>query len=293
MISASISYLENFNRRGLDPEMFRLPTDVIIDEFFLQNAGDSVLVTGGTGGWKVNGRYDADLDRVRLIFAVMDRARPRREAGDSVALKINREGLIVEFRENKNAILSLKVWSDPASGYVWFSRVGRSAPAEMFIPGYRSSLISAFSTSEEDWRDKRIFNFNWRNFVRLDMDIPGQPENGFSISVQDGLLSIQDMAEPDTTRLKNYMDAVQLLEGESIIALSGLRKDSLLIAKPDAMLTLLEISGNKHELRLFSNGLALRDSVDLFRIGSQEQNYLRLRRKAFLPKAGLGSLVRP
>lgn len=293
LASAAISYLEKFKSLGLDPEMFRLPADVVIDEIILRNDGDSVLVTGGNGGWKVNKKYDADLDRVRLIFAVMDRVRPRRLAGDSMMSQINNSGVTVEFREKKNKTLSVKVWGDPKSGYTWFSRTTHPTPAEMFIPGYRSSLINVFSTSEEDWRDKRIFNFNWRNFISLQNNIPGQPENGFSISVQDGLLSIQEIAEPDTTRLKNYMDAVQLLEGNSIIALPDFRKDSLLAVDPDAILSLIEISGRKHELRLFSNGLVLRDSVDLFSVGSQEQNLLRLRRKAFIPRAAVGSSVKP
>lgn len=283
LISVGIGLLDQYRGQGIDPGLFRLPTDVVIDEIVLRKGADSVKITGGSGGWNVNARYEADLDRVRLMFAVMDRARPRRLAGDSIAARFGDEAVFVHFKEKKNEILSLKIWGDGISGYTWFMDPAEAIPAEMVIPGYRSSLINVFSTREEDWRDKRIFNFNWRNFEILEMDFSGQKEEGFTISVEDGLLTIKDVPVPDTTRLKSYMDAVQLLEAESMLSFSAAKRDSLLAIRPSGRLILHEISGKKHELRIYSGGLALRDSLDLMVVGLPAQNLLRVRRKAFAP----------
>ena len=281
LISLSISWWNRSRKEGLDPDMFRLPVDVRINEVSMKKGEVTLLLTGGPGGWRVNKQYSADLDRVRLLFAAMDRARPRRLAGDSIASKVQREAMMVQFRENENQIQSVLIWGDPQSGSTWFMDPEKGIPAEMVIPGYRSSLTNLFSMMEEDWRDKRIFDFNWRNFVQLKMEFPSASADGYTISVRDGLLSIGEVAASDTTRLKEFMDVVQLLEAESFIRVSNNQKDSLLRNKPESVLTISEVSGRKHELRLFDKGLALRDSMDLFKVGSGETRALKLPRKAF------------
>lgn len=284
LISAGISYRGFVSRKGIDPHLFRIPEDVRIDRFSLKRGDDSVVVSGAAGGWTVNGKYTADLNRVRLFFAAMDRARPRRWASgpmkDSLSSVLRAKGFSAQFSEQGNQIFSVWAIGDEEKGVTWFARSEKEVPAEMTIPGYRSNPISVFSVDENDWRDKRVFSFNWRNFTDLKAEFPDAPNQNFAITVERGLLSIPGLEAPDTVRLKNYIDAIQLLEAEAVLGTLQ-NSDSLLRRKPDVLLTLSEVSGRTHQLRLFGDGTALIDSVDAVRFGTSGQRVLRTSRRLF------------
>lgn len=291
LMSAAISYSDYVQKKGIDAELFKISEEVRIDRFVLQQGKDSVVLQAGSGVWKVNDRYAADVQRVRLFFAAMDRARPRRMVTgllkDSLSTRLQSDGFKARFYENGQLIFSVLALGDEKNQITWFAKPENPEPVEMRIPGYRSNPISVFSIQENEWREKRVFPFNWRNFTGLNAKFPGSTNQDFSITVANGLLAIPGLDVPDTLRLKNYIDAVQLLEAESILD-SRNGKDSLLQVKPDVVLTLSEVSGRIHELRLYPNGQALVDSTEMIRLGIPGQRILRTSRRMFVPVGSPG-----
>jgi hypothetical protein len=202
---------------------------------------------------------------------------------------MKQEGFNVKFSEGSQLVLELFVWENKTDGRTWFASAEKNSPAEMTIPGYRTGIISAFSISENEWRDRRVFNFNWRNFVNLSAEFPGNTENNFRISLIDGLLSLEEVQEPDTVNLKNYMDAIQLLESDEIISGNATQKDSLQISKPLVVITIKEVSGKAHELRLFGSGQALIDSTEVVIFGPSRRRVLIAGKRTFI-RGGSGQL---
>ena len=290
-VSIALSYRSYVNNRGIDPDLFKIAEDVRIDRFVLRKGEDSVVVQAGAGGWRVNDRYAADLQRVRLSFAAMDRARPRRFTSgsfkDSLTALLKQDGFTARFYGQDQMIFSVLAIGNDQKEITWFAKPENMQPVEMTIPGYRSNLISVFSVRENDWRDKRVFSFNWRNFTGLKATFSKTLNQDFSISVANGLLSIPGLEMPDTLRLKNYIDAIQLLEAEAILESSD-ELDSFLRQKPEVVLTLSEVSGRAHELRLFDNGNAVVDTVNLMRFGTSGQRILRTSRRMFVPAGSKG-----
>lgn len=286
LLSAGLFFLSHYKKQGVDQTLFRLPEDVKIDRVSISKSAELLTLTGSVAGWRVNEKYTADLNRVRLMFAAMDRARPRRRAVDKVAdsliLKMKQEGFRVTFSEGNLQILEIFVWESKTDGRTWFASDENKGPAEMTIPGYRTGIVSVFSTAENDWRDRRIFNFNWRNFVSLLAEFPAKTEDNFRISVIDGLLAIEQVQDPDTVNLKNYVDAIQLLESDEIISGGNYRNDSLMASKPVTNITIQEISGKVHELRLFDGGVALIDSTEMVIFGPSRRRILTAGRRTFV-----------
>ena len=286
MISAGLSLWSSMKNKGVDQSLFRLPEDVKIDRVNIRMAGDSLMLDGSPAGWRVNENHAADLDRVRLMFAAMDRARPRRLAddrsADSLFSIMQKEGFNVRFSEGGNLVLDLFVWENKNDGRTWFATAENQTPAEMTIPGYRTGIISVFSVMENEWRNRRVFNFNWRNFVSLKAEFSGSSENNFTISVNDGLLSVEDVSEPDTLNLKDYVDAIQLLESDAIITGNIRQTDSLKISRPLVVLTVSEVSGRSHELRFFETGLALVDTTEVVMFSPSVRRVLAAGKKTFV-----------
>ncbi|MFZ9981316.1 MAG: hypothetical protein ACO3FI_04715 [Cyclobacteriaceae bacterium] len=282
MVSAGLSLWSSIKNDGPDQFLFRLAEDVKIDKVIIKKADAALILNGSASGWRVNEKHPADLDRVRLMFAVMDRSRPRRMAE-------HQEGFNVRFMEGSNLILDLLVWENKMDGRTWFATNENQMPAEMAIPGYRTGIISAFSVIENDWRNRRVFNFNWRNFVSLKAEFSGASENDFRISVNDGLLSVEDVPQPDTVNLKNYVDAIQLLESDAIVTGNIRQADSLKLSQPLLTLTVSEVSGKLHQLRFFDDGLALVDTTDVVVFNKALRRVLTAGKKTFMQGSPGGS----
>jgi len=286
MVSAGLNFWSSVKNKGVDQSLFRLPDDVKIDRVIISKTGDSLTLDGSAAGWRVNEKHAADLDRVRLMFAAMDRARPRRladnRAADSLFSLMQKDGFKVRFIEGSNPVLDLFVWENKNDGRTWFASPENQTPAEMTIPGYRTGIISVFSVMENEWRNRRVFNFNWRNFVSLTAEFSESAENNFHISVSDGLLSVEDVSEPDTLNLKDYVDAIQLLESDAIITGNIRQTDSLKILRPLVVLTVSEVSGKSHELRFFEGGMALIDTTEVVVFNPSVRRVLAAGKKTFV-----------
>lgn len=297
LASFGLFYADKVKRQRLDPDMFRIASDQQIDRIKISRGLDSIILTNGSGGWKVNERYAADVQRIRLFFAVLDRARPRKLAGgklkDSLVKTMGNYSFKVEMQEAGQQLFSLLVIGDQKNETTWFCDPVEMIPAEMVIPGYRSNPISVFSTRENDWRDKRVFSFNWRNFTQLQSRFSNAAESDFLIRLDNGLLVMENIPEPDTIRLKNYMDAVQLLDAESIPDNNLKLVDSLKKILPVVQLILNEISGKQHYLSLYSDGMAVRDSTEVITLGSNSRRILLSTKRLFLPSRQLPGRSRP
>jgi hypothetical protein len=118
------------------------------------------------------------------------------------------------------------------------------------IPGYRVYLASIFELNANDWRDKRIFNFNWQNFKSLSASFPSEPQQNFTISFKDQYFGIDGLPLADTTKLNNYLDAVSLAQGDRIVS----KEDASLSesATPDFQIEVNDIANRSFLLKVFT-----------------------------------------
>ncbi|NJN41096.1 MAG: hypothetical protein HC811_01445 [Flammeovirgaceae bacterium] len=111
-------------------------------------------------------------------------------------------------------------------------------PEVVVIPGYRVYVNYVFELPEYAWKQKRIFDFNWRNFKSLQVSFSEMNNDGFTIELDGGYFDITGSIETDTTRLNDFLDAVSLLEADEAVSEQVLNPDLALMD-----LTVQDISG--------------------------------------------------
>jgi hypothetical protein len=113
------------------------------------------------------------------------------------------------------------------------------------IPGYRVYAAGVFEQTVNDWRDKRVFSLNWRNFKSLTTTFTKDPGETFTISGKGNQFAIEGMTEVDTARVNTYLDDVSLLAGESIYQVGSRSRIDSLVAGPSSFEVVVSDIGSR------------------------------------------------
>lgn len=291
----------------IDPNIFKLPDPKAVDQVTIQQANEKIELQFLNNGWRVSSllserrgeavppsggsglvSWEADRDLIDVLFATMEQVVPKRNVAskiqDSIVSQIFKSGVKVSFVSKSDVQKSFSVLGSEAEGVTYFLNDGEDTPYIMAIPGYRVYVAGIFEQEANAWRDKRIFNFNWRNFKELKAEFPRMPNQNFSVAMTGQYFSILGETKIDTAALNNYLDAVSLIGADAFYKLGESAKlDSLSRTNPIMTITVKDVGDQIYSLKLFT-------------IGKNERNALALWEavldsKPISPSGARGSLV--
>jgi len=246
-----LSTRENFS--AVDKQLFQVEDQTEIDKVVIKPAQGEKVELGFEGGrWRVNNTYDADPQMIKILFATLLQTEPRREVAvpiqDSISNHIRATGHAVELYTGDNVVKHFWVGGNDRKTETWFQLID-DVPYIVQVPGYRLYIASVFELTANEWRDKRIFNFNWQNFKSLETRF-SQSNQDFTISFVNQLFVINEVEVADTTKLSTYLESVFNLQADQFLSVSG-KYDSLLTTTPVYSISIKDIANREYKLEVF------------------------------------------
>lgn len=234
-----------------------------IDRVEMISSRDTVVLRFDGVRWTVNDKYPADRRTVQVLFGTIEHVKPRRPVSDKrlreVSEQLKTSGTTVSFFAKDNLVKSYVVGGNSQKPEAWFQVPGGN-PVVMNIPGYRVYAAGVFEQSENDWRDKRVFGLNWRNFKSLTTTFTKDRES-YTISGKQNLFAVEGV-ETDTAKVNTYLDDVSLLIGEGFyIPGQRARIDSLLAGPTSFEVTVTDIGDRSFRLEVLP---PLRNEADVY-----------------------------
>lgn len=256
-VTTVVFYLSQ-REQGSDVEkgLFKLDASEQVDRVTLEQNGVTLNLHYDGVRWMVNDSLDADRQMVKVLFATIDQVEAKREVGenlrDSVSREVRSQGVHVKFYVQNEVVSEIWVGGNKSKTQAYFLREGDAMPYVVGIPGYRVYAAGIFEQNINQWRDKRVFNFNWRNFKGLAVAFPKEQEQGFTVTMKERYFGIDGVEEIDTTRLNDYLDAMSLLEAETFYtAGESPRFDSLLNVPPSFSIDVNGIGNRNYHLEIY------------------------------------------
>ena len=152
---------------AIDPAYFAVTDTEQVDRVTLATADDTVALTFDGSRWRVNNRWDADVQMIKVLMATLRQAEVHRAVPvsmvDTVTRQLDRLGIQVSVQEAGIERIRFLAGGNPQKTESWFLKEGEARPYIMIIPGYRVFVSGILELKEGGWRNKRIFEFNWRN----------------------------------------------------------------------------------------------------------------------------------
>jgi hypothetical protein len=214
-----------------DPERFNPTSNAALVSFKLSNEEGDVILENEEEGWRLNNLYTADGQLVSLFQRIVNNVKVRRPVEVEEDLKKIR----VELK-TADQIIEFEVWGNATKTKTYFS--DEAGVFEVEIPGYRDYLGAIFELKPNQWRNREIFNGNWRTIQKLSI-INETPVN---IRFSDSFYLIEGIDEIDSTGVVNYLNLFEHFQVNEIITeqqISTLK--SILDSKPIARLVIESI----------------------------------------------------
>ncbi len=255
LLIALLFFLSNNDSSDIDKTLFKVSDQNKIDRIILVSKKGKVELTYDGSKWLINQKYEADPQLVTVFFASLLQVEPKRRISglleDSIIHSLKREGTRVSLWEDNSLEKEFNVVGTDSKMETYF-QFDNDVPYFVTIPGYRVYVASIFELTENEWRNKKVFNFNWQNFKKLNVNLSEYPGQNFTISLANGLFGIEEITVADTTKLSNYLESIFNLQAERILSeKEALNYDSILATSPALDMVIEDISKKKFELKIF------------------------------------------
>jgi len=239
---------------AIDPTLFKIEQLDKIDHITLESSKGKIDLKFTDSQWRVNNDFNADKRLIDVLFATIEQAIPKRQVSDSISKVITQSGTVVSFLEGDEVKRKFIAGGNQAKTQAYFQLPDGGTYA-MVIPGYRVYVSGIFEADESIFRNKRIFNFNWRNFRTLESKFPAEPDGNFQVSFKDQYFGIEGINEIDTTKLNDYLDAVSLLDAREYLPSKQINQyDSILKTLPAFTVEVQDIASRSYLLEVFPPG---------------------------------------
>ncbi len=255
-VTAAIFFQQDENRVIVDPSIFRVNDLTKIDGVVLESPTGKVKLHYESSGWKVNNRFYADRQLITVLFATLEQTIPKQPVAssqrDSVNARLDASGVSVSIYEGSVLRKQFQAGGGDKNTESWFRLNKNSEAYLMTIPGYRVNVAQIFELDENGWRDKRIFDFSWRNFKSLSATFYSDRNADFGIARKDAFYTIVGMENADTAKVNTYLDDLSLLRADQILSPGfSKRYDSLSKTIPVSSFEITDIANRTYRLSLF------------------------------------------
>lgn len=264
LVAAAALLVFNQKKGTIKQELkdFAIADTASIDKIFLADKADHriLLEKKSSGQWLVNNIYRAREDVVdnllKTIRQVEVKAPVPKAAHNSIVAQLATSAVKVEIYQRGSLAKTYYVGGTTQDYMGTYMLLDKSAvPFIMHIPGFDGYLSTRYSTTEEDWRQRVVFNYPPATIASIEIRYPYHPEFSFLLNTKDHLITTGSEKEPikiDDTLLNTYLSFFQQTPFEAWERkLSVSQKDSLLATTPVAVINIKEKAGNSNSLKIF------------------------------------------
>lgn len=278
---------------SVDKGLFKISNTESIDRLTLEKNGQTIELKFNGARWMVNDQFAADANLIKVIMATLQQVEAKRKvseaASDSLAQVMVKDGVKVSVYAGGEVLHQFYAGGNEVKTQALFKSLSDNEVYVVHIPGYRVYVSGIFELPPSGFREKRVFNFNWRNFQSLEAKFSDNPAQNFKVSPQNGVFGIEGI-RTDTTKLGGFMDAIFSLAVDEYIDDTKVA-DSLSRTKPFLDLTLRDVAKNEYSLKIYKetpSGQApgLMNATDAVFINSQRLRPILRPKAYFVQKQG-------
>jgi len=221
---------------SVDKDYFKISDTEKIDKVIMTTSKNSIELSFLNNQWLVNKNYLADYRLIEVLFATMQQISTRRPVSiakqDSVVEILNKTGTKVVFLEGDKTKLEFLAGGNSDKTESWFLKTEEKQPYIMTIHGYHVYVSGIFELDINGWRNKRIFDFDWRGFKSLSTVIKSDSSLNFDVEMKKGKINIVQIKNVDLEKVNTYLDDLSLLFASRFVNYNTSSIDSLVKNRP-------------------------------------------------------------
>lgn len=273
-IAAFIYISKNNVKQGTMDDMegaksdFAIKDTSSITKIFIADAqGVSVTLTKAKDNWKVDDKYIARPDNIRLLMKTFSRIDVRytvpKAAFNNVVRDLATKATKVEIYQGDDKPSKVyyvgKATNDNQGTYMLLETDGvkSTVPFVMYIPGNYAYLTSRFFTEAQQWRDAIVFKNTPETIKSIEVNYLETPEQSFVINNKDGQFLLSDIGSEkplkvNSKKLLEYVSRYQKIYYEMVdLESEQSRIDSIITSPPYITIEVKNLIGTSNKIVLY------------------------------------------
>ncbi|MDG1106409.1 MAG: hypothetical protein P8N26_09615 [Cyclobacteriaceae bacterium] len=238
---------------SFDPDLFMIRDTTQIEKFqFHSKILDHYF--SRQEGWKLNNKFPSDPNLRKMLFTVSSRVKVSR------ALTGNEKEQLLKRNEELGTSVTLTLDGDERS----YSVVGNANKTKTYfienqevyqvdIPGYQDFLASIYELKRDQWRDRLVFNGNWRTIQNMEVIYPEKSDKNLLIRFKETFYEVDGLTEIDSSAVVAYLNQFEYMQANERISVGfSPAYDSLAQTPPEIIISLSDIKYKLPiEIRIF------------------------------------------
>lgn len=227
---------------SFDPDLFMVRDTSEIERFqFNSEVLDHYF--SRQEGWKINNEFPSDPNLRKMLFTVSKRVKVSR------ALTGNEKNQLLKRNEEMGTLVTLTVDGIEQS----YSVVGNANKTKTYfiqneevyqvnIPGYQDFLANIYKLSSDQWRNRLLFNGNWRTIQKIEVVYPEKSDKNLVIHFDETFYKVDGLEKIDSSAVVTYLNQFEYLQANERIS-SGFSSafDSLSKTLPEMIISISDI----------------------------------------------------
>jgi hypothetical protein len=228
-------------RTNYKADLFKVSDTSSIGSIVIKS-GAAVSKITRSDRWLLNDQYSVDPSMLRILMNVLSQLGVNKplSAFDSEEVRNSRaEWITVAITGAESS--SFSVYGNPNRTKTYLiDQEDQVYEAE--IVGYSDYLGGIFELSVDQWRDRRIFNGNWRSIQSITVDYEATETEDLIVRFKDKFFEVEGIAKVDSNALIDYLNEFEYLTANERISTGRFPiYDSLVETVPLATITIEDI----------------------------------------------------
>jgi len=265
LIFASLYYFSNTKGTlNLKKANFSIDNPEDVTKIKLITSEIEILLNKKSDHWELNNNYRARTKTVfeflRVLSSIDVHSPVSKTEKEQVASILKAEGIIVEVYKNKRVVKSFYVSKPSMNKEKTYMMMNRSdQPYVARIPLFKGNLADLFTTNENLWRDRILFDYQPQNMKEISISYTENPEKSFlATNYGDGSFSLKESSSDsyvesfDIEKLSRYFTYFQNIGFESIATnLTEIETATVLNSMPFVTIKVEDSDGRINKLRIY------------------------------------------
>ena len=228
----------------VEEDLFAVEDTASLQRLELQQPQGITQVLERSGrGWQLNNTYQADPQLMRLLLSVLQNVEVKRPVARSqqeeVVQRLKQEGVQVRAYKEGGGVKEFIAGGDEEGRLSYFLQDGEAYVVE--LPGYVSYISGIFGLTENNLRDRTLFQTNHLNLQQLTLEYPGDTNN-IRIDFDGARLEVGGVARPDSVQLLGFLSLFENLQASGYVNVQEYPDlDSLLQGEPVALIRVKDL----------------------------------------------------
>lgn len=242
---------------SIDQEMFAIEDTAGIDKIVITtDSFANVLEKTPEGSWMVNQKFRLDEGLRKVLLSVLNRVRVQRPVSnarvDQVVAQLRNDNVAVEIYSDGQLLMDFLTGGNRITNTSYFMQTETRQPYQVALPGYDSYVAGIFEISENDWRDRIVFNASPTSFTSVTYNYTIDSLEGFTIEY-DGAFSLEGVENQDSEKILDLLSNMEFILADQYLD-EGQRPtfDSLISRQPLWSLTLNKIGTTPVEIQFYN-----------------------------------------